>query len=315
MARFNKIGDLWDTLESLKALQKDEVKSAAQLRYPDIGTLEVSNGRIKVHVLREDAEKGLAYRLGIPIRYFEKMKTELPDLAIENVNKWLKKFANKRFLIRYEMDEVRAVLTEGYRIVNHLDLVKLIGKRTMEKFAKAECFAHLDDRYLTINLLFMDDMIDNDWVPGVQIMNSETGHGALKIHPRMLRLVCNNGLIYSGEEIQGLYRRVHYGKADNESLWQEIETVFDRAVNSCESIVKKVEGLRDIEVDVEAEINRIGKEYRLTEEQKVRILKCFGEEPERNKFGVIQALTRAAQEEEDFYKQQYLEKVAGKLII
>lgn len=61
-------------------------------------------------------------------------------------------------------------------------------------------------------------------------------------------------------------------------------------------------------------INNVVEHYRLSEEQKERILIAFGTEPEQDKYGIANAVTRAAQSEENWEKSLELERIGGKLV-
>jgi len=54
--------------------------------------------------------------------------------------------------------------------------------------------------------------------------------------------------------------------------------------------------------------------YRLSEEQKENILIAFGAEPEYDKYGIANAVTRAAKNEENWEKSLDLERIGGRLI-
>lgn len=64
-------------------------------------------------------------RLGIPSKYYRRMQDEARDLLCKNVNWWFDKEGedNKNRLIRISRDSIRAVLSDRYRPINHLDLV------------------------------------------------------------------------------------------------------------------------------------------------------------------------------------------------
>jgi len=55
-------------------------------------------------------------------------------------------------------------------------------------------------------------------------------------------------------------------------------------------------------------------QYKLSEAQKENILMAFGAEPEYDKYGIANAVTRAAQKEETWEKSVELERIGGNLI-
>ena len=52
----------------------------------------------------------------------------------------------------------------------------------------------------------------------------------------------------------------------------------------------------------------------MSEEQKEKILMAFGAEPEHDKYGIANAVTRAAQSEDSWDKTLEMERIGGKLI-
>lgn len=61
-------------------------------------------------------------------------------------------------------------------------------------------------------------------------------------------------------------------------------------------------------------INNVVEHYRLSEDQREHILMAFGAEPEADKYGIANAVTRAAQYEENWEKVLDMERIGGKLI-
>ncbi len=55
--------------------------------------------------------------------------------------------------------------------------------------------------------------------------------------------------------------------------------------------------------------------YRLSEDQKENILIAFGREPESDKYGIANAITRAAQNEQNWEKILEMERIGGKVVI
>ncbi|MEW5805873.1 MAG: hypothetical protein AB1756_00715 [Acidobacteriota bacterium] len=61
-------------------------------------------------------------------------------------------------------------------------------------------------------------------------------------------------------------------------------------------------------------ISNVVKHYGLSEAQIENILIAFGAEPEDDQFGIANALTRAAKNEESWEKSTELERIGGRLI-
>ena len=69
------------------------------------------------------ARRQLADKLKIPFAYFERMRTEQPQLLDRNVNTWLQSDGDRR-MIRTLDGQVRAVLSDRYRRLDNFDLAE-----------------------------------------------------------------------------------------------------------------------------------------------------------------------------------------------
>jgi hypothetical protein len=68
------------------------------------------------------ARRQLAEKLKIPYAYFERMRTEQPELLDRNA--WLEREEGERQLLRTLDGKVRAVLSERYRRLDNYDLLE-----------------------------------------------------------------------------------------------------------------------------------------------------------------------------------------------
>ena len=67
------------------------------------------------------AHQQISARLGIPLKYYQRMQTEAPVLLDENVNNWLQQ-APERRMLRVMDGNVRAFLSDRYRRLDNLEL-------------------------------------------------------------------------------------------------------------------------------------------------------------------------------------------------
>jgi len=149
-------------------------------------------------------------------------------------------------------------------------------------------------------------------IGGLLITNSETRHKALRVEPRIFRVVCKNGMVME----DFVTRKIHLGDSlfDEEiylSIRRSIKAIFQRFGE----IVNVLRESTEIKVkSPQRVINNVVEHYRLTEKQKENILIAFGAEPEPDKYGIANAITRAAQFEDDWEKKIELEKIGGRVI-
>ncbi len=155
-----------------------------------------------------------------------------------------------------------------------------------------------------------DDLITG----GLFFTNSETGHKALRVEPRMFRVKCSNGMIV--EEFKT--REVHLGNGDelsDEMTYLSIRRSIRELFSKFGEIIQTLRDSTEMKIrNVQKTIHNVVKHYKLSEAQTENILMAFGAEPEYDKFGIANAVTMAAQREESWEKSVELERVGGNII-
>ena len=160
--------------------------------------------------VRPLAHEQIAEKVGIPFKYYERMRAEKPDLLAHNVNTWFQAQPANR-LVRTVGGSVRAFLSDSYRPLDNFDVAENILPKLIE--LKLEVVsAEITETRLYIQArdtriqgeVKVGDVVQN----GVVITNSEVGRGSLYIAELMYRLRCLNGMV--GEDV---VRKAHVGGA------------------------------------------------------------------------------------------------------
>ncbi len=259
----------------------------------------------------------IAERLEIPLKYYSKMETEAPDLLAENVNTWLR-HSPKEVFVRGLGDSVRAILSDRYRVIDHLDVLYCSLNELQAYEADIEA-CHLSETEMNLKIRSnqLKDFIRhrNDIIiGGLLLVNSETGHHALRVEPRTFRVQCTNGMVI--EEF--LTRQIHLGNGNgefDETIYLSIRRSIRELFGRFGEIVRILRETTEVKVrNALKVINNLVEHYRLSEEQKEKILMAFGAEPEHDKYGIANAVTQAAQNEDNWEKTLEMERIGGKLI-
>jgi len=313
-----QIRSLIDELESQKPLKWDRKLNAAQiamalaentpiLRLPDEELFSIT----------KPCHTQFAEKLEIPLKYYHKMEESAPDLLVSNVNTWLRK-NGKDVFIRGLGNSVRAFLSDRYRVIDHLDVLLCALNELQAHDAEIEdCYLSEIEVNIKVKSAKLRDFVrhkDDLIMGGIFITNSETGHKALRVEPRMFRVKCSNGMIV--EEL--VTREIHIGNGDEISdeivylsLRRSIRELFSRfgeiVLLLRESTEAKIRNPQKV-------IQNVVDQYKLSEAQKANILMAFGAEPEYDQYGIANAVTQAAQKEETWEKSVELEKLGGKLV-
>lgn len=272
----------------------------------------------------------IAAKLGIPVKYYDRMMSEHPELLEANINMWLAKDAQAKYLLRTFGNNgsgvARALLSDRFHILDNYDVlfsalgaIKKMGvnvKITQATVTDKRMYLHvvcpeieMQAEAFLKNYLKNNDAAGNGIVSGLVITNSEVGLGTFEIRPRAVIVKCNNGLIAKDES----YKRVHLGtKMDEGSVkWSErtkqknYELVMSQTEDavgtflSSDYLGKMVTKIADAhKVQLEHPIDTIQHvchELSIGEAHKSEILKYFVEDGDSKASGVFQAITRSAQ--------------------
>lgn len=313
-----KLQDLIQELERQKPLKWDRKINSSQLEM----VLSENQARFQINgdnhfPITKPCHSQIAERLDIPGKYYQKMVNESPELLAENVNTWLRR-TEKDFFVRGLGDSVRAFLSDRYKVIDHLDVLYCSLNELQAHEAEVEdCFLSETEVNLKVRSNKLRDFVrhrDDLIIGGLLLTNSETGHKAIRVEPRLFRVQCTNGMVI--EEF--VTRQVHLENGDNgfdEMIYLSIRRSIRELFSQFGEIIQTLRETTEIKVrNPQRVINNVVEHYKLSETQKDNILMAFGTEPEFDKYGIANAITRAAQREENWEKSLELEKLGGKLI-
>ena len=255
-ARNATLGDLASILKEQQARKVDIVAPATAIRSEGatwvvdgadpIITAEGVTSSAGEYRPTKVADEGMAGRLGIPTGYLRRMREERPDLYDANVNGWLhgtphgeyladasphpdpRSFLVRGFRVEGQAGIARALLSDRYRIVDHLDVLTAALDGVRQAGADVEIEAcDLTDRRMMVRIASPEirelapDILGNYRSPftgatgadnpvisaGFVLSNSETGGGAFTLTPRLRVEVCKNGMTIAKDAL----RSVHLG--------------------------------------------------------------------------------------------------------
>ena len=360
--RKTNLSDLVKTLESLEALKKDYIVPASKIvmrngspcvdhsQDVEIAFNSLFNAVGISSSLEETGEPTLEYfdatnifhehlaeKVGIPYRYYERMLKEKPTLLDENVNSWLKT-DNRKFMLRSINGKARALLSDRYQALDHLDVIAAFlsaAVQTGYDVKVEECDLTEKRMYIRVTCPQVEvdatNLLKNYRSPkgdprkgiisGLVITNSETGYGAFTITPRAVVLACSNGLIRK----QDAFRKIHIGGQlekgvvdwSSETHHKAIELCINQAKDAVSTFLSKeyvgkfvseLEEKAGYEIKRPTEtIEKVSNALAFTSEQRSSIMKAFIEGGDNTSGGVMQALTYFAQQVDDADMQHEIE--------
>lgn len=297
--------------------------------------------------VNEYAHRQIRERLGIPAKYYDRMRSDASGLLDRNVMHWLHNEPEKR-MVRMLEGNVRAFLSNRYRRLDNIDLMNRAVLPELAKYGERLAFhvAALTDDRLYIRAILPDMAADVSLQPGdhtirtdgggdivqagVQIRNSEVGNGKLEVAPFVWRLVCLNGLVRADMSLG----RYHVGReqeesayaiyrddtlaADDRAFWMKVRDAVGAALSDVTftTIVNQMREAATGEriADPVAATERLAKAHDLTETEGTSILTYLVNGGDLSQWGTANAVTAAAKGADSFDRQEELERIGGALV-
>jgi hypothetical protein len=292
---------------------------------------------------------GIAEKLGIPVRYLRRMREQHRlELLDHNVNTWLHADPSERYLVRsfrrYRGPGIaRALLSEKYKITDNLDVLMAVLNGIKAAGVQVEivgCDLTETRMYVKVScpqvMAYAPVLLDNYRSPftgrrgadnpvvfaGFIVTNSEVGHGAFKITPRLTVQVCTNGLTIERDAFKEVHlgARLHDGQirwsADTRRAAVELAGKQARdAVNTFLNPTYLHRALDKIQADAGVEVRQVTEtlefvstQLRFTTDEQDLILNHFIDGGDRTSGGVLHAVTSAAQTIQDADQAYDLER-------
>lgn len=321
----------------------EETLQESYLTFDGEGHDDIAGGPVN-----DFAHNQIAQRLNIPKRYYDRMREDAPALLDSNVQHWFANAPETR-MVRMMDGRVRAFLSNRYRRLDNLDLMEKAVLPELSRYDGRLVFhvAALTDERLIVRALLPDLAADVELDPtnhtifpgrtggdivqaGVEIKNSEVGKGALSVAPFIWRLRCFNGLVISAAGLA----RYHLGReqeesayaiyrddtlrADDQAFWMKVRDAVGAALSETQfaaivgDLRETITGERV--VDPVAATERLAKTYSLPDGEQASILRHLAEGGDLSRWGMVNAITRAAKDADDFDRQAELETLGGELV-
>jgi hypothetical protein len=235
----------------------------------------------------------------------------------------------------------RAFLSDRYRPLDNFDMLNAMLPPLLEsgldvkssQVTDSRIYLQLVTEKITSNLLKpgTHDKINDPVQMGLVVSNSETGCGALSISVMVYRLVCSNGLII-GSDDSG-FRKAHLGgrtfsdsdiylsnatrRKKDEALWSECRDVIRAAVNqtNLDRIVEKIAGVQMIKLaDPVKAVEIVSDRYGFNQDERGSIMQHLISGGDATQWGLINAITRTAEDVGSYDRAVELETIGGKLL-
>lgn len=263
------------------------------------------------------------------------MQSEFPALLDQNINGWLSTSSDRRMLRTLD-GRVRAFLSDRYRRLDNLELADAVLPVIAEMNGAEIVSAEITESRMyikVVNTTITAEIKAGDlFQAGFVISNSEVGLGAVKVEPLIYRLACSNGLIVKDFATQ----KYHTGKQIN-SLDDACEMFSDQTIMADDmAFFMKVRDIARIAVDEKKfylclnrlklsmnaptggdpikTVKELVDKYTLNRHEQANILGHFMASRDLSRYSLINAVTRASQDVDDYNRATELERLGGEIL-
>jgi hypothetical protein len=328
-----KLQTLVQTLEVQHNTKADYVIEGKLLVMKDGLITSTSASLPKIYSPNEVFHESASDKLGIPLGYYRRMRTELPGLLDTSVTAWLQNMAGKNVLLRtfegVKNNIARAFLSDRYQAIDNYDVLFAVLDAIKSMGVNVEIkHADVTEKRLYLNVVapeveiqakqFLEgylpqrNSVGNGIISGFTITNSEVGCGQFSIRPRAVIIKCDNGLICPDDS----FSRIHLGGKlekgvinwSQETKNKNMELIMSQTRDAIKTymsadylgkMVEKIAAAHAIKLDHPMDtIQHVCKELKYTEAQRKGILAHFIEGADLRASGVTHAITRQAQDED-----------------
>ncbi len=272
------------------------------------GNLLVRNGSTTEHPFQPHALGLLASKLRIPASYLTRCP---PELRAINLNHWLRKQGGRRFFLRFDGEDCRAVLSDRYRPVSNVDLAATLLSNARDLLVRAE----IDNLRMVLQVVNgrSTEIRPGDRVHGgLHVKNSEVGYTAVELRAILYRVLCTNGLIL-GAGVDS-YRKRHV--VDPDAVLSDFGRKAVYALEEGATHANRLGDTRNVRVpDPQPVLDRISERYHLADDEKKAMHQAFHREPGDSLFEVIQAVTGAANDRAlGIDSREKMQELGGRLL-
>ena len=279
------------------------------------------------------AHAQMASKLSIPKVYYDRMLKDSPFLLANNVNHWLEKRQEETSLIRTLRGQMRAFLSNRYRIVDNHDILEMVIPELAEMGSGIEivsCQVTDEKMYLkVINKNVEAAIAVGDPVQaGFILSNGEIGNSSISVEPFIYRLVCTNGLILKDRK----QRKNHAGRVNkNAALYasdtlQAIDDAFRLKIRDLVRNAINISTFQEAVTDMQgAKSNLItgnpvkavevtAKAIGLSENESGLVLNHLIRSGDLSKFGMLNAVARTAEDIESYDRATEIERLGSSVL-
>jgi len=294
--------ELYDRIREMEEQHHDSVVSANQMNFGSLHEVNI-DGISKP--MQSQCSELLCRQIRVPYGYLKRCSRTLQS---DNLNYWFRKLENKELLVRFDGDEVRAIVTPRYKPVAN----SVILESFLQSGYTGEVSYAIDPMMMKVDIPDFHSSFEiagERHKGGISIINGETSWYAFSIQAFILRLICSNGMISEVREKQK-YRHV------SEGLVEKIPQMISGAVNQLQITQNRMSVSVKTPIDnPEATFSSFNRRFQLTKAEIELVKKSYYREKGETMYFVVQAYTSAANESGiSLYSRYKLQRIGGTIV-
>jgi len=333
------IAELASKLDTLENEKRDFVLDTRKMHFEHMGdqgaALMFNDEAFEINDI---AHSQICANLGVPKKYYDRMRADAPNLLENNVNHWLANEPSKRMVrtVCNGSNTARAWLSDRYRRIDNyaiaqaaLPVLSELPEVRIESTALTEKRMHIKAVLPRVQAeVKVGDVVQ----AGISISNSEVGHGAVSVSMFIYRLVCKNGMSVPGagsrtnhigrhvatsEDVYELYSDEAM-QADDAALMLKIRDLVRGAANDLK-FTEVVNKMRDAAEssrisDPVGAVEELGRKFVMPEAEQRGILTHLIEGGDLSAYGMLNAVTRFSQDVDSYERATELENIGGQIL-
>ncbi len=280
--------------------------------------------------LTEIAHDQIGQALGIPSKYYNKMRASNPELLVQNVNSWFDTEPKTR-MIRTLDGNARAFLSDRYRRIDNYEIAETVLPIIGDMYG-----AYIESCEITearmyikvVNPRLTQEVTPGDVVQsGMLITNSEVGLGSMAIQPLVYRLVCSNGMVVN----DAATRRYHIGRgnqagedyslysnetlaADDRALMLKVQDTVRAVVDQTrfDKVIQMMRMAKDAKIttnSIPQMVELAASDFGITKTESEGVLDHLIRGADLSLYGLANAVTRTAQDVESYDRSTEMESI------
>lgn len=281
----------------------------------------------------EHCHSQIADHIKVPKLYYDRMRRDAPTLFGQTLRTWFDKNPGKRML-RTLRGKARAFVSEKFaRNMDdeHFAEIVLPAVQDVEGFEIVSCGRTETNTHLKFKTpRFTRQVKVNDEVQfGMAYRNSEVGCGRLTGSLFVYRLVCLNGMVREEDQFGAAHvqrgTRVDLGdifqldtvQADSKAIVLKLRDYTKAILNDkfIDEQVRKMQNVAAIQIgDPIKAVEKLAKDQSFTEATKSSVLQHLVRGGDLSAWGLVNAVTRTAEDQADYDEATWLETLGGRLL-